>query len=92
MKVLKMIRAMPNISVQSGEGITIYVPGRRITAPDLEKLRLILSSLGLAEQVPEMMMDSISALTASGPAYVSPISVLFYFHLPKTGSCSRYSR
>lgn len=71
MKISKIIRAIPNISVQSGEGIVTYAPNRHITVDDLETLKLLLSSLGISEQVPELMMDSISALTASGPAYVS---------------------
>lgn len=71
MKVLKIVRAIPNISVQSGEGITTYVPGRYVKVEDLEKLKLILGSLGIAKQVEESMMDAISALTSSGTAFVS---------------------
>lgn len=71
MKKLKIIRAVPNISVQSGEGITTYAPNRHVTVKDCETLKLILSSMGMVQEVPEIQMDSISALTASGPAMVN---------------------
>lgn len=41
-----------------------------MTTQDLEKVDLILNSLGVAQQVPEKMIDSIGALAGSGPAYV----------------------
>lgn len=71
MKVLKMIRTMPNTPMQVGEGCTIYSPGSYVTQPDLEKVHLLLGSLGLAQQVPEKMINSIGAVTGCGPAFVS---------------------
>lgn len=64
---------MPNTPMQIGEGCTVYSPGRYVTTQDLEKVDLILNSLGIAQQVPEKMIDPIGALAGSGPAYVRTI-------------------
>lgn len=87
MKVLKMIRTMPNTPMQVGEGCTIYSPGSYVTQPDLEKVHLLLASLGLAQQVPEKMINSIGAVTGCGPAFVSRISLkypYYCFYFPRT--------
>lgn len=70
MTTLKMVRTMPNTPMQVGEGCTIYSPGSYVTQHDLEKLHLLLNSLGLAQQVPEKMINAIGAVTGCGPAYV----------------------
>jgi len=70
MNSLKMIRTMPNTPMQIGEGCTVYSPGRYVSTQDLEKVDLILNSLGIAQQVPEKMINSIGALAGSGPAYI----------------------
>lgn len=77
MKTLKLIRMVPNTSVQVGAGCTVYTPGRYITAQNLEKLELLLNSLGISQQVPETMMNAITALTACGSAYVYNYSCSF---------------
>jgi len=73
MTTLKMVRTMPNTPMQVGEGCTIYSPGSYVTQHDLEKVHLLLNSLGLAQQVPEKMINSIGAVTGCGPAYVYTI-------------------
>lgn len=65
-----MIRTMPNTPMQVGEGCTVYSPGQYVTHQDLEKVHIILNSLGIAHQVPEKMIDSVSAMSGCGPAYV----------------------
>lgn len=71
MKILKIIRTMPNTPMQVGEGCTVYSPGSYVTLQDLEKVHLLLGSLGYAQQVPEKMINSIGAVTGCGPAYVN---------------------
>lgn len=56
---------------------TVYTPGRYVTTQDVEKLHLILNSLGIAQQVPEKMINSVAGLSGCGPAYVC----LLYFKL-----------
>lgn len=70
---VKIIRAMPNTPMQVGEGCTVYTPGQYVTHQDLEKIHLILNSLGLAQQVPEKLINSVGAVAGCGPAYVYTI-------------------
>lgn len=68
---VKMIRTMPNTPMQVGEGCTVYTPGFNVTTVYLEKIHLIFNSLGIAQQVPEKMIDAVSGLAGCGPAYVN---------------------
>ncbi|XP_036323015.1 pyrroline-5-carboxylate reductase 3 [Rhagoletis pomonella] len=70
---LKMIRTMPNTPMQIGEGITVYTPGSYVKQQDLEKLHMMLNSLGIAQQVPEAMIDSVTGVAGCGPAFVYTI-------------------
>lgn len=65
-----MIRTMPNTPMQVGEGCTVYTPGQYVSHHDLEKIHIILNSLGIAHQVPEKMIDAVGAISGCGPAYV----------------------
>lgn len=73
MTVLKVVRTMPNTPMQVAEGCTIYSPGRYVTLSDLEKVHLLLASLGIAQQVPEKMINQIGPMTGCGPAFVYTI-------------------
>ncbi|BFF90997.1 pyrroline-5-carboxylate reductase [Drosophila madeirensis] len=70
---LKVIRAMPNTSMQVGEGCTVYTGNSRVTHQDLEKVHLMLNALGLAQQVPEHMIDAVTGVAGCGPAFVYTI-------------------
>lgn len=54
-----------------GEGITVYCAGKGVTQEDLRIVENMLSVSGLSEQVPETMIDAVSALSGSGPSFVS---------------------
>lgn len=68
-----MIRIMPNTPMQVGEGCTVYTAGSYIVQQDLEKVHLMLNSLGIAQQVPESMIDAVSGVSGCGPAFVYTI-------------------
>uniref|UniRef100_A0A1L8EDU4 Pyrroline-5-carboxylate reductase n=1 Tax=Haematobia irritans TaxID=7368 RepID=A0A1L8EDU4_HAEIR len=70
---LKMIRTMPNTPMQVGEGCTVYTPGSYVVQQDLEKVHLMLNSLGIAQQVPESMIDAATGVSGCGPAFVYTI-------------------
>ncbi|ALC46064.1 P5cr [Drosophila busckii] len=69
----KVIRTMPNTSMQVGEGCTVYTGNERVTPQELAKVHLILNSLGLAQQVPESMINAATAVAGCGPAFVYTI-------------------
>lgn len=81
MNNLKVIRTMPNTPMQVGEGCTVYTPGRNVTTQDLDKTHLILNSLGIAQQVPEKMINAISGLSGCGPAYVCDFQFAHFIFL-----------
>lgn len=70
---VKMIRSMPNTPMQVGAGCSVYSPGQYVTHIDLEKIHLILNSLGVAQQVPEKLINSVSGVSGCGPAFVYTI-------------------
>ena len=66
----RIIRTMPNTPALVGHGAAAYCLGSRATAADGETAKLLLGSVGLAVQVPEKLMDAVTGLSGSGPAYV----------------------
>ena len=66
----RIIRAMPNTPMQVGEGASVYVGGPNVTEEDRAQVQRILASAGRAWQVDESLLDTVTALSGSGPAYV----------------------
>lgn len=67
----KLVRTMPNIAASIGEAITAYSPGNGITKKNLELVRSVLGTFGDHIEVPESMMNAVTALSGSGPAYIA---------------------
>ena len=66
----RVVRAMPNTPALIGAGATAVCAGRNASAADLELVRQIFAMTGTADCVEEKLMDAVTALSASGPAYV----------------------
>ena len=70
-KARNVVRSMPNIPGQIGAGVTGYLFASPPTAEDEADVKRILSALGFALKVEEARhIDSITAISGSGPAYV----------------------
>lgn len=67
----KVVRAMPNIAATIGEAITAYAVSPKLTEADKEKVEFILRSFGDCVPVQENLMDAVTALSGSGPAYIA---------------------
>lgn len=67
----RVMRVMPNTPALVQCGASVYVPGKQATDEDEKLTAKLLSSVGTAERVQEYLMDPITALSGSGPAYVS---------------------
>ena len=66
-----MIRAMPNTPAAIGRGITVAVPNARVSVPQRALVDALLSAVGKVEWIDdEALMDAVTALSGSGPAYV----------------------
>jgi pyrroline-5-carboxylate reductase len=66
----RIVRAMPNTPMQIGTGASVYAGGPNVTEADLALVHRVLSSAGRAWRVEENQIDTITALSGSGPAYV----------------------
>jgi pyrroline-5-carboxylate reductase len=66
-----LVRAMPNTPAAIGRGITVAV-ANPLVAPEQQALvDVLLSAVGAVEWITdESLMDSVTALSGSGPAYV----------------------
>ncbi len=67
---IPVIRAMPNTSCTIGQSATALCTGRWAGPEDLEVARRLFSAIGSAVIVEEEAMDSVTALSGSGPAYI----------------------
>jgi pyrroline-5-carboxylate reductase len=65
-----VIRAMPNTPAQVGSGVTAIAAGSQVKPEQLAHARSVLEAVGSVVEVPESMMDAVTGLSGSGPAYV----------------------
>ena len=66
----KIVRVMPNMPVLVQEGISALVPGPSISDGDIDTVQAIFRSVGETLLVEEHMIDAVTAVSGSGPAYV----------------------
>jgi pyrroline-5-carboxylate reductase len=66
----RVIRCMPNTPALVDQGAAAYCAGRHATAADLAFAQRLLGSIGMAIEVPETLMDAVTGLSGSGPAFV----------------------
>ncbi len=70
-KKARIIRAMPNTPGAIGAGITGLFAARGVTQADKKRAVALLSALGQTEWVAkEELIDSVTAVSGSGPAYL----------------------
>ncbi len=69
-KDIKVIRVMPNTPALVGEGCAAVCPNNLCSDEDLNLALDILRSCGTANVVPENMMDVVTGVSGSSPAYV----------------------
>lgn len=66
-----VVRAMPNTPALIGEGITVYLPSPEMGEEDLNLARRVLTAMGEVCLIrDESLLDGVTALSGSGPAYV----------------------
>jgi pyrroline-5-carboxylate reductase len=66
-----VIRAMPNTPATVGAGITAIAPGKLAKLTHIEQATAIFKAVGEVVEVPEYLMDAVTGLSGSGPAYVA---------------------
>ncbi len=65
----RIVRVMPNTPALLGLGASAYSLGKAATHDDDLTVKTCLGSVGLAYRVPEPMLDAVTGLSGSGPAY-----------------------
>ncbi|MEM9186242.1 MAG: pyrroline-5-carboxylate reductase [Planctomycetota bacterium] len=66
----RIIRAMPNTPCLVGRGATAFSLGTHATRADAATANRLLSAVGVAYEVTEELLDAVTGLSGSGPAYV----------------------
>jgi len=70
-KKLRLIRAMPNIAAAVGTSATAIAAGPNARKGDIQLAKAIFDSVGETLFIPEnVLMDAITGLSGSGPAYI----------------------
>ncbi|MEK7674573.1 MAG: pyrroline-5-carboxylate reductase [Verrucomicrobiota bacterium] len=65
----RIIRVMPNTPALIGASATAYALGKAATAADGQLAQRLFSAVGVAYQVKESLLDAVTGLSGSGPAY-----------------------
>ncbi len=69
----KFIRIMPNLAALVQAAYVAYTCDTDVTQKDKEQAKPLIDSLGLSQEVEEKHLDAITALSGSGPGYLSII-------------------
>ncbi|MEG8948149.1 pyrroline-5-carboxylate reductase [Rosettibacter firmus] len=81
-----IVRAMPNMPAQYGMGITVYIPSEKTNIHHISTVENLLSTTGRTFMIEdENLMDGVTALSGSGPAYFYYIVMIMIETAKKMG-------
>jgi len=66
---VRLIRSMPNTAVRLRRGVTAIAPSPTATETDVRTAEHLFSAVGTAEVVREEELDTVTAVSGSGPAF-----------------------
>lgn len=66
----RVVRTMPNTPATVDAGATAIAPGTHATEEDLEIARALFAAVGRVVTLDESLLDAVTGLSGSGPAYV----------------------
>jgi pyrroline-5-carboxylate reductase len=65
----RVVRVMPNTPALLGASASAFALGKAARPADAELVQKLFSSIGIALQVKEYLLDAVTGLSGSGPAY-----------------------
>jgi pyrroline-5-carboxylate reductase len=69
----KIVRIMPNLGALVQASYTAYCCESSVTIGDKAKVKVLLDMMGVCDEMDEKYMDAITAVSGSGPGYMSII-------------------
>jgi pyrroline-5-carboxylate reductase len=66
-----VVRAMPNTPATVGAGMTAIAAGSRVSIQELDLATKLFQAVGEVVTIPESLMDAVTGLSGSGPAYIA---------------------
>ena len=69
--LVSVVRAMPNTPATVGSGVTAIALSEQVTPSQLEQAKSIFAAIGEVVEVPEHLLDAVTGLSGSGPAYIA---------------------
>jgi pyrroline-5-carboxylate reductase len=66
----RVVRVMPNTAVLVQKGASAYAVGKGVGESDIAAVEKIFTSVGRAFEVKETLLDAVTGLSGSGPAYI----------------------
>jgi pyrroline-5-carboxylate reductase len=66
----RIVRAMPNTPCLIGQGISALAAHKDVSESDVQAARQLLETVGQVVNVPESLLDAVTGLSGSGPAFV----------------------
>jgi len=67
---VKIVRVMPNTPALVGAGMSALCSNQFVSNEDIDDIKSILNSFGRCETVDEQLMDTVTGISGSSPAYV----------------------
>ena len=69
----RIVRIMPNLGALVQASYTAYCCETNVTIEDKAKVKVLLDMMGICDEMDEKYMDAITAVSGSGPGYMSII-------------------